>query len=112
MTNQPQFIQATSQKTMFKSALKSGCLAFLLSVSFILFLILASETKFGFWAVLSVVSVTFTGFCAGAVYSVLNNFMQLDGWKKTAFNVFFGILFCASLWLSLILALAATGLWD
>ncbi|WP_421945105.1 hypothetical protein [Pedobacter sp.] len=112
MTNQKQFTQNTSQKTMLKYALKGGSLALMLSVSFILFLILASETKFGFWAILSAVSVTFTGFCGGAIYSLINNFMQLYGWKKTAFNVLFAVLFCVSLWLSLILALAATGLWD
>jgi len=64
---------------MLKYALKGGSLALMLSVSFILFLILASETKFGFWPILSAVSVTFTGFFGGAIYLLINNFMQLDG---------------------------------
>jgi len=111
MTWQNEIQQLLFSKTLIKRALQGAGIAFILISIFILGT-LAGDIKAGSWIFIPITAVTVGGGFGGAFYSFMDLFRHHGGWKKVLVNIISVLVYFLALYLSLILALNAMGLWN
>lgn len=111
MTWQNEIQQLLFSKTLIKRALQGAGIAFVLIAVFILGT-LAADAKAGTWLLIPIAAVTAGGALGGAFYCMMDLFRHQGGWKKIAVNIISVLVYFLTLYLSLILALNAMGLWN
>ena len=111
MTWQTELQQLLFSKTLIKRALQGAGIAFVLISIFILGT-LAADAKAGTWLLIPIAAVTVGGALGGAFYCMMDLFRHEGGWKKFLVDVISFLVYFLGLYLSLILALNAMGLWN
>ncbi|WP_227768789.1 hypothetical protein [Hymenobacter sp. 15J16-1T3B] len=71
-----------------------------------------TDLKVGLWTVLPLLTVPVAGAFGGLLYFLLDYLRYQGRWQKVVANVISLAAYGMMLWLSLVLAFAATGLWD
>ena len=74
--------------------------------------IMVGDLDFGKLIYLPFVTVSFGGACGGIFYYLMGYFRQFGTWQKVVAHIISFLVYFVSLWLSLVMALAATGHWD
>jgi hypothetical protein len=111
MTWQNEFQHILFSKTLFKRAIQGAVIALVLISVFILGAI-SANANIGSWVFIPMAAVTVGGAFGGAFYCFMDLFRNQGGWKKGLANVASVLAYFIILYMSLILALSAIGLWD
>lgn len=106
-------------KSLGKRALQGAGIAFLLAISFLLFVllfggVLVEKKAFweGVWEFFPLVTVTAGGALGGIIYYVMVQVWYPSGWKKIVATIISVLVYTVLLWASLIAGFSATGKWD
>jgi hypothetical protein len=111
MTWQDELQDILFSKLLLRRALFGAGIALILITVFILGAI-SADVKIGSWVFLPMLAVSAGGACGGVFYSLMDLLRVHGGWKKILANVVSVVLYVIGVYLSLILALHALGLWD
>ena len=111
MTWQNELQHILFSKTLIKRALQGAVIALVLITVFILGALTANGNT-GNWVFLPIAAVTVGGAFGGAFYCFMGLFRNQGGWKKVLADVASVLVYFIILYMSLILALSALGLWD
>jgi hypothetical protein len=96
-----------------RRAFQGVAIAFILLTLFLIVnFIFLDPPEIGYWTLISYLTVSFGGAMGGIFFYLLQPFRNMGGWKKAAANVLSCIVYIIGLWISLVIALALTGLWD
>jgi hypothetical protein len=113
MTTPHEIPQNLRPDSIGKRALQGAGVAFTLVAAFLTFLLVVGEDMaMGLWILPPVLIPALGGALGGAVFYLMHQYLPLEGWKKPAANLLFGLVFIAGLWMSMVLGLAIVGLWD
>lgn len=111
MTWQNELQHILLSKTLLRRSLQGAALALVLITVFILGA-LSANANIGNWVFIPLAAVTVGGAFGGAFYCFMDLFRAQGGWKKVLANVASVLAYFIILYMSLILALNAIGLWD
>lgn len=111
MTWQNELQHILLSKTFIKRAIQGAVIALVLITVFILGA-LTANANIGNWVFLPMAAVTVGGAFGGAFYCFMGLLRNQGGWKKVFANVTSVLAYIIILYMSLILALNAIGLWD
>ncbi|RAK70466.1 potassium transporter KefB [Hymenobacter edaphi] len=95
-----------------KRVAQGAGIAFILAAVFMVFFASGARLAFGLWTVLPLLTVPVAGAFGGLLYYLLDHLRYQGGWQKIVANVVSLAVYGVLLWLSLVAAFAATGLWD
>lgn len=113
MTWQSELQQILRSKPLIKRALQGAGIALAIVIIFIFVVeVRGGDIGFGAWMFLPVIALAIAGAFGGIFYCMMDLLRVHGGWKKLMANVASVLVYIVTLYLSLILALNAVGLWN
>jgi hypothetical protein len=110
MNRQNELLHILRSRLLIKRALQGAGIAFVLICIFLLAVI--GNVVIEAWLLVPIGAVTVGGALGGVFYFVMDILRSQGGWKKIWANVISIFVYLVLVYMSLILALSAIGLWD
>ncbi len=97
--------------SVVKRAIQGAAIVLLLVLLFI-FLAGVKALEYDPWIFLPIITVSVGGFSGGILFYLMDRLRYQGGWKKVLAKIFSLLIYCVTLWLSLLAALHGTGQQD